>query len=138
MRFEISTSCSRVSNGTLAHLLEIHANWIIQYIELGVGLFLFLFLLLFFVLLVVFANFFDAIDIRGLDNLDFHASQLADDRIQVIWIADSLGEMFIKILVSEVALLLGQPDEIPDLLLDHFRNAQGHRLRGAIEFGAQG
>ena len=50
----------------LAHLLQIHPNWIVENIEFGIRfffLFLFFFLLVFVVVVVFFSNFFDAIDV---------------------------------------------------------------------------
>jgi hypothetical protein len=68
----------------LAHLLQIHAHRVVEDIELRLGLLLFLF---FAVLLAVLV----AIDFRRLNDVDFHAAQPRQDRVELVCVGDLGG-----------------------------------------------
>ena len=117
--------------GDLAHLLEIHADGVVEDVELGVGFLLFFFLLFLFLLLFGFGDFFDAVDIRGLDDLDLNSAELADDRVEMIGVADALGEVLVEIFVGQIALLFGESNEFPDFFLNQLRNIGRKGLNGS-------
>ncbi len=98
----------------MAHLFQIHADRIIQDVELGVGLF---FLLFFFV--VLFAVLV-AVDLRGLDDVDLHPPQARQNGVQFVGISDTVGQRLIQVVEREVALFLRQLDQLADPAL-HLR-----------------
>ena len=104
----------------LAHLLEIHADRIVQDVEPP-----------FLVLLVRF-GLFDAVHLRLVNNLDLQIAQLDVDLVQFLRPDEGLGQRLVDIVVGQVALLLGQADQFLDLLRDL------KARRGAVEFGASG
>ena len=112
MRLEISTSCSLSEQRNLPHLLEVHANRVVQDVELAVG-----FLVLFFLFFAVLAPFLDAVDIRRIDDLDLHGPKLGDDRFHAVGIIHALGQSLVEIVIGDVALFLGELDQFADLLL---------------------
>ena len=121
--------------GDLAHLLEIHADGVVKDVELGVGFLLFFFLLFFlflFFFLLGLRDFFDAVDIRGLDDLNLDSAELADDRVEMIGVADALGEVLVEIFVGEIALLFGEANEFPDFFLNQLRNVGRKGLNGSL------
>ena len=97
----------------LAHLLEVHADGIVQDVELGVGLLLvgeFLFLPGRGGLLV-------AVDLGRVDDVDLEVAQEHDDGFKFLGIIDALRDRLIQIVPGEIALVLGQLDEVAQALL---------------------
>gem|GEM_PF-4425405 len=92
----------------LAHLLEIHANGVVEDVMLGgAGLFL---LGLLHTLLVV-------VDLVGLENLDFEVLEDGEDVIDFLLVFDGLGQRLVDVVEGEVALLLREADELADLFV---------------------
>jgi hypothetical protein len=100
----------------LAHLLEVHADGIVQHVELGVGL---VFLLLVGGFLAVLVT----IDLRGIDDIDLHGPQAGHDGVHLFRLVDAVREDLAQIVKSDVTLLLGQLDELAELVLD-FRGVE--------------
>jgi nitrogen fixation-related uncharacterized protein len=92
--------------------------------------FLLLFFLVLFLFLVGLCDFLHAVHIGRFDDIDFHAAELADDRVEVLGIADTLGQMLVEIFKSDVALLLRETDEFADFFLNQLRDIRGQRLNG--------
>ena len=86
----------------LAHLFEIHADRIIQNIEFCLRLLFFLFFLR--LLLSVFVT----INFRGFDDVDLHSPQLGENGLQFFSVGDGFWQRIIKIVKSDVSLLLSQ------------------------------
>ena len=97
----------------LAHLLEVHADWVVEDVEFLVGLG-FLVIDIGFVALFVFV----AIDLGGVDNVELHVAEALHDGLDVIGIDEVVGEDFVDVVVGEVVLLFGELDEFADLFLD--------------------
>ncbi len=93
----------------LAHLLEIHPHRIVEDVELRLGL-----LLLF---VGVFLAVLETIDLRRLDDVDLELAQPHQDVIELVRIGQLLGQRFVEIVESEIALLLGQLDQLANARL---------------------
>ena len=93
--------------------MRVHANGVVQNVELAVGLFV-----LFLFLLSVLAHLLDAVHIRGINNLNFHRTELCDDRLYAVGVIHTLRQSLIEIVVGDVPLLLGQLDEVADFFLE--------------------
>jgi len=98
----------------LAHLLEVHPDGIVQYIELRVGL-VFLLLVMGFLAVLV------AIDLRGIDDVDLHGPEPGHDRVHLLGLVDAVGKDFAQVIEGDVTLFLGQLDELAELVLDFGR-----------------
>ncbi len=97
----------------LAHLFEIHADGIVEDVELLVCLDLFLVAVAFITLLV-----FEPIDLRGVDDVELHVAEALHDRLDVIGIDEVVGEDLVDVIVGEIFLLLSEFDKLTDFLLD--------------------
>ncbi len=86
--------------GHLAHLLEIHADRIIENIEAA------------FILLFLRLRLLDAIDLGLVDNFDFEVAELDVNVVEFLAGDHRVREGFVDVVVSEVALLLGEADEL--------------------------
>ncbi len=117
----------------LAHLLEIHADGIVQNIELGVGLFLVgkLFVCAGDGLLV-------AIHVGGIDDVDLQTAEKHDDGFQLFRVIVALRNGFVQIVPSQVALLLGKLDEIADALVALRLTGKESGLSLGVLFGRLG
>ena len=131
MRLEISTSCSRVSSGTWPHLLEVHADGVVEDVEAATG-FAFLVVVLVLLLVVVLLVFLVvgfgvrllfllevlvAVNIRGFDDVELHRAQAGLDGFDQVGIVDAVGQGLVEVVPSEVALFLGELDEFANFLL---------------------
>ena len=96
----------------LPHLLEVHANRVVQDVELAVG-----FLILFLLFFAILAPFLDAVDVGRIDNLDFHGPKLGNDRFHAVGIIHALRQSLVEVVIGDVALFLGQLDQFAHLLL---------------------
>jgi len=95
--------------GDLAHLLEVHPDRVVQNVVLrGTRLLL---LRLLHPLLVV-------LDLVGLEDLDLEVLQDREDVIDLLLVLDRLGQRLVDVVERQVALLLGKPDQVPDLVVD--------------------
>ena len=111
--------------GNLSHLLEVHADGIVEDVEAAVGL---LFLVLFLLVLVVIfllLDLLDAVHLGGVDDVDLDGTELGEDGVDGLGIVHPLGEMFVEILESDVALFLGKLQEFADLFLEEFLSFGG-------------
>ncbi len=89
--------------GDLPHLLEIHANGIVQYIVLtGLGLGFFLFFLF----------GLERIDFIGIEDVDLQVLQNRDDIIDIVLTVHSVRQRRIDIAVGEIALFFGLPNQV--------------------------
>jgi len=108
--------------GDLAHLLEVHAYRVVEDVVLRGAGFLFLgFLLALFV----------ALDLVGLQNLDVEVVEDGEDVVDFVLVFDGVREGFVDVVESEVTLLFGEPDELPDFFVE---SAGGGRI-GAFSTG---
>ena len=73
--------------GDLPHLLEVHADRIIQDVEFAIR-----FLVLFFFFFAVLANLLDSVDIRRINDLDLHGAELGDNQFYAVRVVDALGK----------------------------------------------
>ena len=100
--------------GNLPHLLEVHADGIVQNVHFGFQLFL----------LVLFLGIANADAIRisiyfgGINDIECHATQAFHDALVILGIDDVVGKSVIDVVESQVALLLGKFDQITDLFLN--------------------
>ncbi len=87
----------------LAHLLEVHADGVVQDVQAD--------------LVFVFVRFglFDAVHFRLVDDFDFQVAQFAVEIVQFVRGDDAIGQGVVDVVVGQVALFLGQADEFLDL-----------------------
>ena len=90
----------------LAHLLEIHADRIIENVEAG------------FILLFLGLGLFDAVDFGLVDDFDFEVAELDVNFVEFLAGDHGVREGFVDVVVGEVALLLGEADKFFDLFGD--------------------
>jgi hypothetical protein len=83
----------------LAHLLEIHADGIVEDIEAAVGLVV---LLGFFFFLLFFARRFVGIDVALLDQFNFDFPETGDDLVDDVRIIDRGRQVFFEVVEGEV------------------------------------
>jgi hypothetical protein len=107
----------------LAHLLEVHPDRVVQDVVLRRPRFLLLGLLL--ALLVV-------LDLVGLEDLDLEVLQDGEDVIDLLLVLDRLGQRLVDVVERQVALLLGEADQLADLLVD-----SSHGDRGVAALGGR-
>ena len=100
----------------LAHLLEVHADRVVEDVEFLVCLeFLFL------TAIVVAFLVLEAVDLRGIDDIELHVAQALHDRLDIVRIDKVVGEDLVDVVVGQVFLFLGELDEFADLFLDFRR-----------------
>ena len=102
--------------GDLAHLLEIHADRVIEDVEFLVCL---EFLLL--AAIVVAFLILESVDFRGVDDVELHVAQALHDRLDIVRIDKVVGEDLVDVVVGQVFLFLGELDEFADLFLNFRR-----------------
>ncbi len=86
----------------LAHLLEIHADGIVEDVVLRAARLL---LLGFFLALLV------ALDFIGVEDVDLKILQDGDNALDILRVIDGLGQGLVDVVKSEIALFLGETDE---------------------------
>ena len=113
----------------LAHLLEVHADGIIQDVQAAAALALFFLvvLVLFFLVVVLFVGLvvrflfllevLVTVNVRGFDDVELHGAQARLDGFDQVGVVDAVGQRLVEIIPGEVALFLGQLDEFADFLL---------------------
>jgi hypothetical protein len=104
--------------GDLAHLLEVHADGIVEDVEAGA------------VLLFLVVGGFDAVHLGLVHDFDIEAAELDVDGVEFLGGDDVLGEGVVDVAVSEIALLLGEADEVLDFV--------GPRQIGTVAGGVDG
>ena len=93
----------------LAHLLQIHADGIVENVVLGgAGLLLLGFLL---PLLVT-------VDLLRIQNVDLEILEDGNDVLDVLGVVDALRQGVIDVVESQIPLLLREADQVADLLVD--------------------
>ena len=101
----------------LAHLLEIHPHRIVQDVQPALLLLLLRFRLL------------DPVHLGLVHDLDLQVAQLDIDLVQVLGQDGRVRQRVVDVVVGQVALLLGEPDQLLDLLRDiNARLAVGRSL----------
>jgi hypothetical protein len=100
----------------LAHLLQVHPHRVVEDVVLRRARLLLLGLLL--ALLVV-------LDLVGLEDLDLEVLQDREDVIDLLLVLDRLGQRLVDVVERQVALLLGQADQLADLLVDAADGGRG-------------
>ena len=100
----------------LAHLLEVHADRVVQDVQPGL------------VLLFLRLRLLDPVHLGLVNDLDFEIAELDVDLVQVLRGDDSFREGVVDIAVGQVTLLLGQADQF----LDFEREFGGRILFGEI------
>ena len=93
------------------HLLEIHAHGVVEDVEFGVRL-------LRHRLRILVADFLDAIDLGGVDDIELHAVEAREDFLHDFGLDHVAWQCLVDVVEGEVALLLGEFDEVAELLLD--------------------
>ncbi len=93
----------------LAHLFEVHPHRVVEDVMLGGTRLLFLCLLL--PLLV-------AIHLVGIEDVDLEVLEDGDDVLNVLRVVDALWQRIVDVVEGQVTLLLGQADQVADLLID--------------------
>ena len=99
--------------GNLAHLLEIHANGVIEDVEL-----LFTFCVIVVNVIVITATIFEAIHLGCIDDIELHRAQLLHDGLDVIRINDVVRQNLVDVIVGEIFLLFRKFDQLTDFLLN--------------------
>jgi TRAP-type mannitol/chloroaromatic compound transport system permease large subunit len=61
---------------------------------------------------------FEAVDLRGVDDIELHVAEAFHDGLDVIGIDEVVRQDLVDVVVGEVFLLLGELDELADLFLD--------------------
>src|SRR5207237_8202322 len=95
----------------LAHLLEVHPHRIIENIEPAL------------VLLFLDFGLLDAIYFGLINDLDLQTAQLDVNVIKVFGIDHAIWERVVDVVVSEIALFLGEPDKFLDFVCKNGRFA---------------
>ena len=113
----------------LAHLLQVHPDRIVEDVVLRRARLLLLGLLL--ALLVV-------LDLVGLEDLDLEVLQDRQDVVDFLLVLDRLGKGLVDVVERQVPLLLGQADELADLLVDAARSDRFGALGRSPVSGAPG
>ena len=108
--------------GNLTHLLEIHADGIVEDIEPAVGLFV---LLGFFFFLLFFARRLVGIDVALLDQFDFNLAETGDDFVDDVRIIDRGRQIFFEVVKGEVTLILAQLDQLAGFVRDELVDVHG-------------
>ena len=96
----------------LAHLLEVHPDGIVEDVELRVGL-----LLVGKFLLGAGGGLLVTVDLGRVDDVDLEVAQEHDDRLEFLGIVDALRNRLVEVVPRQVALVLGQLDEIAQAFL---------------------
>ena len=107
----------------LAHLLEVHADRVVEDVVLRGAALLLLGLL--HALLVI-------VDLVGLEDLDLEVLQDGKDVVDLLLVLDGLGQRLVDVVEREIALLLGEADQVADLVVDP---ARGNVTGGAFGGG---
>jgi hypothetical protein len=102
----------------LPHLLQIHADGIVQDVQAVLVLRLLLRL-----------GLFDPIHFRLIDDLDLQVAELAVDLVQVIRRDNAVGQCVIDVAVGQIALFLGQPQQLLDLFGQIHASGSANHLR---------
>ena len=97
----------------LAHLLEIHADRVVENIEFLVCLGLLLTAAVVIAFLV-----FVAVDFGGINDVKLHVAQALHDGFDIFGFDQIIGQDVIDVIKGQVFLLLRQLDEFADLLLN--------------------
>ena len=114
--------------GDLAHLLEIHADGIVEDIEAAVGLFVLLGLFFF---LFFFARRLVGIDVALLDQFDFNLAETGNDLVDDVRIVDRGWKVFLEVVKGEVTLIFAQLDQLAGFVRDELVDVHGRsRLDG--------
>ena len=113
MRLEISTSCSRVSSGTWPICL--------RYIRTGSSRMSSLVSGFSSSSSSVFLAVLVAIDLGRFDDVDLHRAEPRQDGVEFVRVGDPFGQGVVQIVESEVALFLGELDQLTDAALQIVR-----------------
>ena len=101
--------------GHTTDLAQVHAHWIIQNVQFGVGLFVFLFLFAFFLSILI------TVHLGCFDHVDFHAAELAKNGVKFIGVCHSFGKRLVEVVEGDVALFLGQLGQFANSALQIIR-----------------
>ena len=108
----------------LAHLLEIHADGIVEDVMLrGARL----------LLLGLFLALFVAVNLLRVEDVDLEVLEDGDDVLDILGVVDALRQGVVDVVKSQISLLLRKADEIADLLVDV--RAAGGDLNGDARCG---
>ena len=100
----------------LAHLLEVHTDRVVEDVEFLVCLQFFLFAAIVVAFLVL-----EAVDFRGVDDVELHVAQALHDRLDIVRIDEIVREDFVDVVVGQVFLFLGEFDQFADFFLNFRR-----------------
>ena len=126
----------------LAHLLQVHAHWIVQHVHFGDFALAgnrSLIRLIHFGLGVrhLGDGHFDRIQFAVFDDAYLHPAQTGDDLVHQIHAHMPVGQGCVQIIIGQMVLILGQPDQFAqlglhfrgvDVIIDHYRNRWGGLL----------
>ena len=79
----------------MAHLLEVHPDWIVEDVELLVRLD-FLFVTVSFITLLILV----AVNLRGVDDIELHIAQTLHDRLDIIRVDEIVGQNLVDVVVG--------------------------------------
>jgi hypothetical protein len=71
------------------------------------------------------------LDLIRLEDLDFEVLQDGEDVVDFLLVLDGLGQGLVDVVEGQVALLLGEADQVPDLVVD------AARRDGVGDFGSR-
>jgi hypothetical protein len=97
----------------LAHLLEIHADRVVEDVEFLVGLEVLVVAAVVVALLVLVA-----VHLGGVDDVELHVAEPLHDGLDVVGIDEVVGQDLVDVVVGQVVLLLGELDQFADFFLD--------------------
>ena len=92
----------------LAHLLQVHAHRVIEDVEAGID---------FGGLLFLFGLALETVHLRGVNDLDIHPAEHDEDRVEFVRGKYVLRQNVVYVAIGQVALLLGELDQLLDLLV---------------------
>lgn len=90
--------------GDSAHLAQVHPDGVIQDVQVG--------LLKFF---LFFRGF--AVDLGGVDDFDVHAAEFDEQLVEVLGGGDFCGQGGMEVIVGEMSLFMGEPEEFAEFLV---------------------
>jgi len=75
----------------------------------------------------------EIVDLVGLEDLDLEVLQNGEDVVDFLLVLDRLGQGLVDVVEGQVALFLGMPDQLADLLVD--AGVAGREIAARSDFG---
>jgi hypothetical protein len=90
--------------GDLAHLLEVHAHRVVQRVQPGLLLFL------------LGLDSLNVVQLGLVNDFDLEVAELREDVLDVLGGGQVVRQRFVQVVIGEIALLMGQADQLFDLI----------------------